>query len=163
VLRVIRKVADFYYTGAGRGQTLEIMRDRFLSNPGLVLLVDEKGSGRTTFLHALINSFPVNESDACLLSENCIRLETEEELFQSLADGFRLEHKPVEILEELKSVSAGSACIDIDETDAGAAMGHIAVPLPETEVSEEHYKIIFMPAPDIFLKASIFPSEAFVK
>ena len=57
-----------------------------------------------------------------------------------------------EILEELKSLSTGSACIDIDETDACVEMKHKTVPSPEPEVVEEHYKIIFMPAPDIFLK-----------
>ena len=56
-----------------------------------------------------------------------------------------------EILEELKTVTEGKSCEDIEE-----AVEPEEVKIPEVSDTaspkEEHYKIIFMPAPDIFMR-----------
>jgi two-component system chemotaxis sensor kinase CheA len=55
-----------------------------------------------------------------------------------------------DILDELKTVTEGKSCEDIDES---AESSEKIILTPETVMSgEQHYKIIFMPAPDIFLK-----------
>jgi type II secretory pathway predicted ATPase ExeA len=92
--------AAFYYGYGGRNEALDEMRRWFASSPGLIILTGDQGSGRTTLLHVLVKSFNPDETDWCLLPEGRPP-GTEEELFQALAEGFGLECKPVEILEDL--------------------------------------------------------------
>ncbi|HNX23932.1 MAG TPA: chemotaxis protein CheA [Spirochaetota bacterium] len=56
-----------------------------------------------------------------------------------------------EILEELKTVTEGRSCADMDEPEQ-AEEGKKTGPAETASHAEEHYKIIFMPAPDIFLR-----------
>ncbi|PKL19452.1 MAG: chemotaxis protein CheA [Spirochaetae bacterium HGW-Spirochaetae-5] len=55
-----------------------------------------------------------------------------------------------EILDELKSVTGGKTCRDMDEPCKDPQSENAGIAVPELPLTEEHYKIIFMPAPDIF-------------
>jgi len=91
----------FFYEGGGRSKVLNQIHHCVRFNPGVIALTGPTGCGRSLLIQALVSSFGGDEIDFCLLSEESAVLETEEELFRALADGFDLEEKPIEILEDL--------------------------------------------------------------
>jgi type II secretory pathway predicted ATPase ExeA len=91
----------FFYEGAGRSKILSQIHHCLRFSPGVIVLTGSTGSGRSLMIDALVHSCIKNETELCLLSEDCAVLETEEELFRALAQGFELEEKPIEIVEDL--------------------------------------------------------------
>jgi len=95
------KVSVFFYEGGGRSKVLNQILHCVKFSPGVIALTGPTGSGRSLIIQSLAQSFKEEESDLCIFSEDSPVLETEEELYRALAEGFGLEQKPVEILEDL--------------------------------------------------------------
>jgi type II secretory pathway predicted ATPase ExeA len=96
-----RRKPAFFYEGGGRNKVLSQIHHCVQFNPGVIALTGPTGSGRSLVIQKLVGSFKENEADLCYLSEDSVVLETEEELFRALAEGFGLEQKPIEMLEDI--------------------------------------------------------------
>lgn len=92
---------EFFYEGGGRSNILSQIHHCLRFSPGIIALTGPTGSGRSMMVRALVNSCKKSETDLCLLSEESAVLETEEELFRALAEGFGLEEKTIELVEDL--------------------------------------------------------------
>lgn len=92
---------DFFYEGAGRSEALDQLRRGIHLGGGVIALTGPTGSGRSSLIRKLMSSLGDEGAEVCFLSDDSAVLETEEELFSALAEGFGLEHKPIEMLEDL--------------------------------------------------------------
>jgi len=95
------KSSGFFYEGGGRSKAVNQILHCVRFSPGVIALTGSTGSGRSLLIQRLTQSFNGKERDLCLLSEDSAVLATEEELYRALAEGFGLEQKSVEMLEDL--------------------------------------------------------------
>lgn len=97
----MKETMDFYYDGGGCHKTLSQLQRCIRFMPGLVVMTGATGSGRSLVLHKVVYSFEGGEASICLLSEDCPILETEEDIYKALAEGFGLDAIAEEDIEDL--------------------------------------------------------------
>ena len=92
---------EFFYEGGGRHKSISQILHCVRFSPGLIVLTGPTGSGRSLILQALLKNFNPDEADICTLGEDCPVLESEADLYQALAQGFGLESRANETIEDL--------------------------------------------------------------